>query len=56
MKMVKCITGNYIAFEFPLISEKDFEKTESGIKKKIFRQYKALENYGFKMSFYMVFT
>ena len=50
--MVKCITGNYIAFEFPLISEKDFEKTESGIKKKIFRQYKALENYGFKMRFY----
>lgn len=45
--------GNYyyIAFEFGLISEQEYAKCESGIKKKIFWQYKTFQNAGLKISF-----
>ncbi|SJZ77196.1 glycosyltransferase [Anaerorhabdus furcosa] len=41
----------YIAFEFSLISGKEYSKCESGIKKKIYWQYKTFENAQLKINF-----
>ena len=34
----------YIAFEFDLLSEEEYSKCESGIKKKIYWQIKTFQN------------
>lgn len=46
------IEGAYLAFEFPLISKREFNCSESGISKKIYKQFETFELYGFRMNFY----
>lgn len=45
------INGKYLAFEFPLISNEEYSKCDSGIKKKIYGQYNTFIAHGYTMSF-----